>query len=403
MPSLNLLQRLSKFLHSSRTALVADCESVLQMENPAEGAKGSPTYWRTQLGRLIEEVATQLAARAAGEGWNVNGVISDEGEDHGAIQCLLLEASMVRNFFLRTLNRFQASQSGNSGFTAKDMTDVRQEALDIFDRITTASLSEWIRNLQDTPLNGTAPANAVAAPPTETPATPAPAEKPAKTRADTTGLIVQEMREAVRAASMQLGKLRAVVPSGRDGAALAALSHLQRMSALLETLGGSSGPAPAAFTAPEPVRFAPLAVRAFADALADAFRPLAEQKGLRFTNSVDPSLVTVDTDAPKLHRAASLLLANAIQYTVNGGVSLAARNAGGDWLLSVEDTGPGIEPDKLAHLLTGAAIGPDRVPHGLAVTRELIHLLSGHLDADSILRRGSRFTICLPKVHAKAK
>jgi signal transduction histidine kinase len=211
------------------------------------------------------------------------------------------------------------------------------------------------------------------------------------------------MREAVRAASMQLGKLRAVVPAGRDGAAVAALSHLQRMSSLLESLSGGSSTPTAAFAAPEPTRFAPLAVRAFVDALGDAFRPLAEQKGLRFANNVDPSLVTVDTDAPKLHRATSLLLANAIQYTNQGGVTLSARNAGGDWLLSIEDTGPGIEPDKLTHILTGAAIGPDRIPHGLAVTRELIHLLGGHLDADSILRRGSRFTVCLPKTNAKGR
>jgi signal transduction histidine kinase len=401
MPSTNLLNRLSSFLQTSQSALVSDCESVLQMESPSGHEKGSAFGWRNGLGQMIKDVAKQLGARAAGEGWNVGGAISDEGgADHGAIQCLLLEASLVRNFFLRALNRFQATQAGLRDFTAAEMTETRQEAMEIFDRVTTSALSNWIRKLQSGPPAASNPEPA--APAAETPESPTEAEAPADDPPnDPAAATVEELLTCVHAISTQIGKLRAITPAGKDGPAVAVMRHLQRMSSLLESLGapGRRGQDPAI---PETARVAPLAVRAFTEALAEAFRPLAEQKGLRFAVHVDSGLQTVETDAPKLHRAASLLIGNAVHYTVKGGVSLSARVSAGDWLLSIEDTGPGIEPEKLTRLLTGAVLGPDRVPHGLAVTRELVQLLGGHLDADSVVRRGSRFTICLPRARRVA-
>ncbi len=357
---------------------MTDCEALLQPADAA--ADGSPpsSSWRERLGGVIGELAGQLESQAVGERRNSDGVLSDDrGTERAAIQSLLLETSIVRNFFLRTLNRFQATQAGLGGFTATEMTEIRQEAQDRFEQLVAAALPDWIGSLKTAP--GGDGNNAPILAPNES-----------------TAATVEKIREGLRSVSTQLGKMRVLLPGGRDGPATTAMHELQRMSSLLESLG-VPGPARPEAARPNPIRLAPLAVRSFVEALADAFRPLAEQKGLRLVVNVEAGLQNVDTDAPKLHRAASLLIGNAVQYTVKGGVSVAARASGGDWTLTIEDTGPGIEPDKLARLLTGGGRGPDRVPHGLAVTRELVQLLGGHLDAESILRRGSRFTICLPR------
>lgn len=392
MPSPLLLQRLSKFLQNSRASLVTDCEGLLQTGDLSYDPALPAFSWREQLDGMLEELAGQLEATAAGEGWNIDGVLSEEGGPEGAaIQSLLLEASVVRNFFLRTLNRFQATQAGQGGFTATEMTEIRQDTQDMFERLVTAALARWISQMK---LDGGSGAGEEGS---GSPASAGNREAPAiLTPNESTAATVEEIREGLRAVSTQFGRMRVLLPGGRDNPATLAMHELQRMSSLLESLGvpGPPRPEPAR---QDPIRLAPLAVRSFVEALGDAFRPLAEQKGLRFAVNVEASLQNVDTDAPKLHRAASLLIGNAVQYTLTGGVSVTARASTGDWMLTIEDTGPGIEPGKLARLLTGGGRGKDRMPHGLAVTRELVQLLGGHLDADSILRRGSRFTICLPR------
>jgi signal transduction histidine kinase len=367
------------------------------MENSPEAQLANEIGWRHGLAPLLADIATQINARAEGEGWVVDGAVSDEGgANQGAVQCLLLEASMVRSFFMRALNRFQSTLAGERGISITEVSEVRQEALEIFDRISTGVLSNWILQLQAPAEAGSEMQEGEAGYENDAPAGMVPI--PAAPESNIT--ILEELRSCINSIGSQVGKLRAFAPPGSE-APTTVVRQLQRMGTLLEGLGAPSK----SVTEPLPtesVRVAPLAVRAFVEALGEAFRPLAEQKGLRFAIHVDSALTSVETDAPKLQRAASLLIGNAVHYTAKGGVSLSARATTGDWLLSVEDTGPGIEPNKLSRLLTGAVLGPDRVPHGLAVTRELVQLLGGHLDADSVLTRGSRFTICLPRARRGA-
>jgi len=408
MPSQTLLQRLSKFLRSNQSAVALDSQAVFSLSSvgstEAPQDRTGSFAWPDQIGKIVGDAAAQLASTAAGEGWNIDGINAEDDDEHlWTIQSLLMEATTARNLLQRTLNRFQSSQDGQGGFTPAEMTEIRQETMNIFDRLLNAALAKWIvglrkgekkekAGLKDTPhppesggLGGTV------LPVTPTPERRAPSEMAAATLA--------EFRDSVLAVSALIGKLRASVPSGRDEPAVQAVRQLQRMTTLLESLG-LAAPQPTAFSAPEPIRVAPVAVRAFMEALADAFRPIAERKGLRLAMNCDSQLASVETDAPKLHRAASLLIGNAINYTVHGGITLTARAAGPDWVLVVEDTGPGIDPTKLCSLMTGLALGPDRVPHGIAVSRELVGMLGGHIDADSVPRRGSSFTIRLPRGRA---
>lgn len=427
MANTPLQNRLARFLRTNQAAFATDCEAVLKLETEEPNAESDRFPWPERFPMLISELSKQLEASAAGQGWDIDaGVLSSEDDGRpAAIQSLLLDAALVRNLMARLLNRFQASQSGSEGANPAEMTAAKTEAMEIFDRITTAEIATWISkmppsggaaeheeeesNLPETRGMTMLHPEAVVVPcapdpksvsPVANPADPAKAQSPA-IRPSLTDALLEELREHIHVVGTMVGRMRAALPSGRDDAPTAAVRHLQKMAALLDTLGISKK-ASLDTAPPDPIRLAPLHVKTFVDALGESFRPLAEYKKLRLAVKCDAALQTVETDAAKLQRAASLLLGNAVQYTVAGGISITARASGSDWTLTIEDSGPGIEPESLARLMNGGSFGEDRNCHGIAVSMELVRLLGGHIDADSILRRGSKFTICLPRTRRAA-
>lgn len=137
--------------------------------------------------------------------------------------------------------------------------------------------------------------------------------------------------------------------------------------------------------------------------LADECAPQAEARGLRLAVHVsDPLAVTV-TDPLLLERVVRNLLANAIQYTRQGGVLLACRARKGDdgtpgWRIEVWDTGIGIaEVDQERifeefHQVGGPARESGQgLGLGLAIVQRLVRLLQLRLVLRSVPGRGSVF------------
>lgn len=113
-------------------------------------------------------------------------------------------------------------------------------------------------------------------------------------------------------------------------------------------------------------------------------------------------------DAPRLEQVLVKLLSNGLKFTPAGQVKLrlAAEptDAGGrvPLLISVQDSGIGMNAEQLADLFHQHAQGDASVPRrsvsaglGLAITRRLIDLMGGKLDVQSHPGRGSRFEIRL--------
>jgi len=139
----------------------------------------------------------------------------------------------------------------------------------------------------------------------------------------------------------------------------------------------------------------------------DAFK-----KGLTYTeNSERLKKIKIHTDPVRLRQIAYNLIVNAIRYTDEGSVSLAA------WLekrgekpvlnLSVTDTGRGIDKAAQQHIFASFVTSNDSVNNsvdepglglglGLTVVKDLTHLLGGNLKLDSKPGIGSCFTIQLP-------
>ncbi len=93
--------------------------------------------------------------------------------------------------------------------------------------------------------------------------------------------------------------------------------------------------------------FRPVDLAAVAEAAADLYEPLAEEKGLGFAIDIRARPV-VQGNAQLLSQAVANLLDNAVKYTPAGGhVVLTVEGAGPESAgsVSVADTGPGIPPD----------------------------------------------------------
>jgi len=147
-------------------------------------------------------------------------------------------------------------------------------------------------------------------------------------------------------------------------------------------------------------------------AAVEGVRPMAAVKNvqLRFESGLS-DLAVVRGDAERLQQVIWNLLANAIKFTPDGGVVDVFLEAASDHLqVRVVDTGQGISPDFLPHVFERfrQADGSTTRRHtglglGLAISRQLVELHGGTLQADSLgSGRGSTFTMRLPTVGSGA-
>ncbi len=138
--------------------------------------------------------------------------------------------------------------------------------------------------------------------------------------------------------------------------------------------------------------------------VAESFYSLAETKNIRliFENGHEP--VFMDYDREKFVQIFSNLISNSLKFTHAGGrVIIEAAQKNGHFFVEIKDSGIGIAPADLpqvfdrffqAHQIakpdvTGSGIG-------LSLTKELVELLDGKIEAESIVEVGSVFRVILP-------
>jgi len=150
----------------------------------------------------------------------------------------------------------------------------------------------------------------------------------------------------------------------------------------------------------------PLRDRDIVDFVAELFAKaasLAPLRGLetRLVCAADHHICAFCPDA--LEQLLYQLLSNAFKFTPAGGlVTVELRLSGGRVLLSVEDTGPGIDPDRLEalfdsyHQAERPAPPPQGLGLGLAICRGIAQGHGGTIMAESEVGRGSRFTFSMP-------
>src|SRR5204863_1212702 len=114
--------------------------------------------------------------------------------------------------------------------------------------------------------------------------------------------------------------------------------------------------------------------------------------------------VSLEADAEKLRSILDNLIGNAVKFTPPGGsVSVAARTSGGEAVIDVIDSGPGVPPEEreviFDSFFRGRAKASGRVEGtglGLAIAREFAEAHGGRI---SVVTRtsGGHFRLILPR------
>lgn len=135
---------------------------------------------------------------------------------------------------------------------------------------------------------------------------------------------------------------------------------------------------------------------------ANDFRAVAARR--KITIDVDASGVRQDAviiaDRDKLEHIYFNLMSNALKYTLEGGrITTALSYDGKQYVLSVSDTGKGIEEEALPHLFdrffqARGAVGGTGI--GLSLVKAYVDLHHGDIRVESNEGEGTRFFISLP-------
>lgn len=150
----------------------------------------------------------------------------------------------------------------------------------------------------------------------------------------------------------------------------------------------------------------PFDVAALVEGVVELLAPRAQDKGLEIALDIADDLTALRVgDADRVRQILVNLAGNAIKFTQAGGVGVSLTRAGegqGEgFVLTVEDTGPGIPEERIPILFEEFEQGEDSASHegtglGLAITRRLVERMNGTIEARSTVGRGSIFRVVLP-------
>ena len=133
--------------------------------------------------------------------------------------------------------------------------------------------------------------------------------------------------------------------------------------------------------------------------VARSFEGSAGSAGVTVRADVPTDLPILDVDPVRIREVLANLVANGVRHTPSGGtVVVRGEVAGGNVVLHVTDTGPGIDPELLPHVFERFAKGAGSTGSGLglAIARNLVVAHGGELVVEATGSAGSTFRVTLP-------
>jgi hypothetical protein len=132
--------------------------------------------------------------------------------------------------------------------------------------------------------------------------------------------------------------------------------------------------------------------------------PLADKKNLQIHANIGDNVSEMRGDQRRVEQILINLLNNAVKFTNYGEINLHCHTDKDSITLSVVDTGIGIKPENLNIIFDAfrqVDSGITRVQEGtglgLNITHKLVEMMGGSIHVESEWKKGSTFTVILPK------
>jgi len=152
---------------------------------------------------------------------------------------------------------------------------------------------------------------------------------------------------------------------------------------------------------------APVDVREAVGFAASLVRQDANARNIHLGTESESDLPVINSDVSKIQQVVVNLLSNAVKFTDPGGTIQVRLSSEPEWpvVIRVIDDGIGISEADLANVMTPFGQVADALTRnhggtglGLALTQELVDLLRGQVNLESVLGEGTTVTIRLPDI-----
>lgn len=141
----------------------------------------------------------------------------------------------------------------------------------------------------------------------------------------------------------------------------------------------------------------------FLERIKEGFETICEEKGIEFVLNLEPELPLIESDENRVHQILQNLISNAVKFTNEGRVTITATSKESNILISVEDTGIGIDSEDLKYIFSefrqvdgSSSRSFEGTGLGLAIAMKSAALIDGKIDVESTKSQGSCFKITLP-------
>jgi signal transduction histidine kinase len=149
----------------------------------------------------------------------------------------------------------------------------------------------------------------------------------------------------------------------------------------------------------------PVDVEPFLNKVAFKFRQEALDKGIDIQADVQRGLPKAYADRDRLEQIIVNLVKNAVKFTEEGLISIYAEQEGSYVLFKISDTGMGISEvdqeliwERFFKVDRGRSKKDKGTGLGLAIVKELVELHQGKITLESIVGKGTTFSIWIPAV-----
>ena len=150
--------------------------------------------------------------------------------------------------------------------------------------------------------------------------------------------------------------------------------------------------------------YAPTDIAHLTKELVSAFQSAVDKAGLRLVVDCPPLSEPAYVDHEMWEKIVLNLVSNAFKFTFEGEIAVGLHATDGHYTLSVRDTGTGIPEEQLPqiferfHRVQGAKSRThEGTGIGLSLVQELVKRHGGAVSVESIVNKGTTFTVSIPK------